>query len=232
MADRSGHCKLELVNGCRKEIVTCRAEAVPSVPALFPPIFFLALILCFTACQRRSDYFGKTEPPSGNVFRIGNGPEPEYVDPELMSGVPDARIGFLMFEGLTVTDEKTMQPTPGVAERWEVSPDQLTYTFHLRKDAVWSDGRPLNAHDFVYSWARVLNPKTACVYASHLYHIVNGQEFNEGKLKDPSQLGVRALDDYTLEVRLKELVPYFLFLTGFHTLMPVPAQAVEKYGAQ
>src|ERR1019366_4192270 len=119
-------------------------------------------------------YFGKVDPPPGNVFRFNNAAEPEYVDPGLMSGQPDMRIAALLFEGLTVTDWKTLQAAPGAAESWEISPDHRTYTFHLRKNAVWSDGRPINARDFVYSWTRVLDPKTAASYASHLYHIVNG----------------------------------------------------------
>ena len=188
------------------------------------------LMLCAAGCQRRSEYFGKVDPPPGNVFRFNNEAEPEYVDPGLSSGQPDDRIAQLVFEGLTVTDWKTLQATPGAAESWEISSDHRTYTFHLRKNAVWSDGSPINARDFVYSWTRVLDPKTAAVYASHLYHIVNGKEFNQGIVKDPSKLGLRALDDDTLEVRLREPVPYFLFLTAFHTLMPVPRPVVEKWG--
>lgn len=194
------------------------------------PVLLSFALFCFSACHPRSEYFGKVEPPPGNVFRFNNESEPEYVDPGLMSGQPDGRIAALVFEGLTVTDWKALQHLPGAAERWEISPDQQTYTFYLRKNATWSDGHPLNAHDFVYSWTRVLDPKTASVYASHLYHIINGKEFNTGQIKDPSLLGLRAVDDYTLEVRLREPVPYFLFLTAFHTLMPVPAHVVEKYG--
>jgi ABC-type oligopeptide transport system substrate-binding subunit len=82
----------------------------------------------------------------------------------------------------------------------------------------------------VYSWRRVLDPKTASRYASHLYHIVNGQEFNEGKISDASQIAVRALDDYTLEVELRQPVPYFLYLTSFYTYFPVPKHVVEPHG--
>ncbi|OFV96762.1 MAG: hypothetical protein A3H94_07740 [Acidobacteria bacterium RIFCSPLOWO2_02_FULL_60_20] len=166
------------------------------------------------------------------MFRFNNGAEPEYIDSGLATGQPDDRVIRILFEGLTQTDQVTLRPKPGVAESWEISPDHLTYTFHLRKNGFWSDGRPVTAEDFVYSWRRVLDPKTAARYASHLYHLLNGQEFNEGKIQDPTLVGVRALDEYTLEVRLREPVPYFLFLTSFYTLYPVPRQAIEKYGPE
>jgi ABC-type oligopeptide transport system substrate-binding subunit len=178
-------------------------------------------LLAATACrQQQAEYFGTVEPPPGNVFRFNNGAEPEFLDPSLMTGQPDGRIARLLFEGLTDIDQETLQARPGMAERWDLSADQRTYTFYLRRNAVWSDGRPITASDFVYSWRRVLDPATASRYASHLYHIVNGQEFNEGRITDPSQVAVRALGDYTLEVRLKEPVPYFLYLTSFYTYFP------------
>ena len=193
-------------------------------------VLFLVALLLLLGCQQRAEYFGKVEPSAGNVFRFNNGAEPEYLDPALMVGQPDGRVAMLLFEGLTTMDYSTLQAQPGVAERWEISPDQLTYTFYIRKNAVWSDGRPLTARDFVYAWTRVLDPQTASRYASHLYHLVNGEEFNQGLVKDPAQLGLRALDDYTLQVRLREPVPYFLFLTSFFTLYPVPGHVVGQYG--
>ena len=191
----------------------------------------LAVLLAGAAsCRQQGEYFGTVDPPPGNVFRFNNGAEPEYIDPGLATGQPDDRIIRLLFEGLTRIDQETLRPKPGIAERWNISSDQLTYTFSLRPNAVWSDGAPITARDFVYAWTRVLDPKTAARYASHLYYLVNGQEFNEGKIQDPSQVGVRALDDHTLEVRLRQPVPYFLYLTSFYTLFPVPAHVVEEYG--
>src|SRR5579885_3621255 len=192
------------------------------------------LLLCLAGlcagCAPRSEYFGKVDPPPGNVFRFNNAAEPEYVDPQLLTGQPDWRIATLIFEGLTVPDWKTLSVLPGVAERWEISNDQRTYTFHLRHGVVWSDGTPVTARDFVYSWPHVLDPKTAAEFAGHLYYIVNAEAFNQGKLKDAAQLGFRTLDDYTFEVRLRQPVPYFLFLTSIPTLMPVPRHVIEKYG--
>ena len=196
-------------------------------------LLLLAAVLLWTGgCQRRSEYFGKVDPPEGNVFRFNNGAEPEYLDPGLMVGQPDGRIARMLFEGLTVNDPQTLEPKPGIAERWEISPDRLTYTFYLRQGALWSDGKPITAHDFVYSWTRVLDPKTASRYASMLYPIVNAKPFNQGLLQNASQLDLRALDDYKLQVKLRQPVPYFLYLTSFYTYMPVPAHVVEKYGAR
>ena len=192
----------------------------------------LTLVLAAAGCQQQTEYFGTVEPPPGNVFRFNNAAEPEFLDPGLITGQPDGRIARLLFEGLTDIDQETLQARPAVAERWELSADQRTYTFYLRKDAVWSDGRPITANDFVYSWRRVLDPATASRYASHLYHIVNGQEFNEGKITDASDVAVRALDDHTLEVRLNQPVPFFLYLTSFYTYFPVPRHVVEQYGGR
>ena len=204
----------------------------PSTKSVFPKslLWFAAFLFLASGCQRYSEYFGKVEPPEGNVFRFNNGAEPEYLDPALMSGQPDGRIARLLFEGLTVNDPQSLQPMPGAAERWEISPDQVTYTFYLRKEAVWSDGRPVTAHDFVYSWTRALDPETASSYANILYYIENAERYNQGQLEDPSQLGLRALDGYTLQVKLQQPTPFFMYLTSFYTYMPVPEHVVEKHG--
>ncbi len=191
----------------------------------------LALTLLLASCRRESEYFGKTDPPEENVFRFNNGAEPEYLDPGMMTANTDERIAAMLFEGLTQKDPRTLQPMPGIAERWEIAPDGLTYTFFLRRGAQWSDGHTVTAHDFVYAWTRVLDPKTASAFASILYPILNAEQFNQGKLKDRSQVGVEALDNYTLRVRLQDPVPYFLYLTTFFTLYPVPSWIVEKHGA-
>ena len=187
------------------------------------------LFLSEAACQRRTEYFGNVTPPPGNVFRFNNGPEPEYLDPGLMNDIFGIRIAAQIFEGLTTKDPKTLQPRPGMAEHWEVSPDGYTYTFYLRKDARWSDGRPVTAQDFVYTWVRVLDPRTGARNAFFLYYIVKAEAFNKGELKDPSQLGLRALDDHTLEVRLREPVPFFTELVSLWVTSPVPRWVLEQY---
>lgn len=163
------------------------------------------------------------------VLVYNNGVEPQTLDPTTMTGLPEITLAMALFEGLTSLHPKTLQPVPGLAERWDISPDGLTYRFRLRP-SLWSDGRPLTAHDFVYSWRRALDPKTAAQYAQLLYPIAGARAFNEGKTQDAATVAVKALDDATLEVRLEHPLPYFLELTAFGTYYPIPREAVEKHG--
>ena len=166
---------------------------------------------------------------SEQVIRIGNGTEPRELDPATSTGVPESHIEDNLFEGLCSYEPFTLKPIPGAAESWEISKDGKVYTFKLRKNLKWSDGKKLDAHDFVYSWRRVLDPKTASEYAYQLYYIKNGEAFNKGKLKDAKQLGVVAKDAHTLVVTLEQPTPYFLNLTSFHTLYPVPRHVIAKH---
>ena len=159
-----------------------------------------------------------------------NAAEPETLDPALVTGQPEIRVVTGIFEGLLAFGTTLDKPRPGMAESWEVSDDKLVYTFHIRRDARWSNGEPLTARDFVYSWQRALAPETASDYSSQLYFVKNGRAFNEGKLKDFSQVGVKAADDYTLRVTLENPTPFFLELCSFSTLYPVHKATVEKYG--
>lgn len=163
------------------------------------------------------------------VFLVGA--EPETIDPGLVSGQPGGRIARNIFEGLAVNDPVDLHPMPGMARSWDVSPDGLVYTFHLR-DAQWSDGHPVTAGDFVYAWRRVLEPATASKYANMLYPIAGAEAYNRGDLTDPSRLGFRAEDDHTLIVTLHSPCAYFLQLCCFYTLLPVPRWVVEAHGDQ
>jgi oligopeptide transport system substrate-binding protein len=167
--------------------------------------------------------------PQDQIIHVGNGAEPKELDPATVVGMPEARIIENLFEGLTTLHPLTLQPQAGVAESWEVSNNGTTYTFKLRKDAKWSDGTEVTAHDFVFSWQRVVSPTTASEYAYQLYYLKNGEEINKGTIKDLNSLGVTAKDDYTLEVRLNHPVPYFLYLTAFQTYFPTPQQAIRKF---
>lgn len=127
----------------------------------------------------------------------------------------------LMYEGLVRVD-KDGKEAPGVAESWEISPDGLVYTFKLRK-SQWSNGDPVTANDFVFAWKRVLDPATvpAPPYAQQLYYLKNAEQFNKGEITDFAQVGVKAVDDYTLEVTLANPTAYFLNLMDFYTYYPV-----------
>lgn len=134
-----------------------------------------------------------------------------------------------VFEGLVYNSEEDLSPQPGMATHWELSEDGLVYTFHLR-EATWSDGAPVTAHDFEFSWKRTLDPLVASKYANMLYPLEGAEAYNSGETTDPGTVGVRALDDRTLEVRMHSPCGYFLDLCCFYTLLPTPQHVVEKYG--
>lgn len=167
---------------------------------------------------------------AGRVLNFSNLAEPEYLDPGLASGNVEFNLVLALFEGLIELDPKDLHPIPAVAERWTISPDGKVYTFTLRKNALWTDGHPVTAHDFLYSWERALNPKTASKYAFALYHIKNGEAYNKGKVSDPKQLGLKVIDDFTFEVILENPTPFFLNLMGYATFRPVPKWVAEKFG--
>lgn len=161
---------------------------------------------------------------------IANGAEPGSLDPATSKGLEELRIVMALWEGLMRVDPKTALPIPGLAERHEVSPDGKVYTFYLRANARWSTGQRITAHDFVYSWRRVLDPVTASEYAGQLFYLKNAEAYFNRTLKDPNELGVRALDDSTLRVELTNPTPFFLGLCAFQTLSVVPRDVVEKHG--
>ncbi len=166
------------------------------------------------------------------VLRVNNGAEPKELDPATSTGIPESHIIDNLFEGLTSLDSYTLDPVPGVAESWTISPDGKVYTFKLRPDAAWSDGKKITSHDFQWSWLRVLEPKTAAEYAYQLYYVKNAEAYNLGKIKDAKQVGIETPDDRTLKVTLENSTPYFLRLTAFHTLYPVPKHVIDKYPGQ
>jgi oligopeptide transport system substrate-binding protein len=184
-------------------------------------ILCLVAALIPTGCVRH-------EPRADLV--ILNGAEPESLDPGIITGQPDLRIAGSIFEGLARYDPVTGGPVPGLAERWEISPDGRRYRFYLRTNAVWSTGEPITAHDFVWSWQRVLDPKTGGEYAGQLFYVKNAESFNTGQLTDPGRLGIRAPDDRTLEVELNAPTAFFLSLCCFQTLAVVPRDLIERHG--
>jgi len=248
-------------------------------------------------------------PPADFIF--WNETEITSVDPQIITGVPEARIAMALYEGLVNWDAETLKPLPGVAQSWTISPDSTVFTFHLRDNAKWSDGKPLTAQDYHWAWRRLLDPKTGSPYVYQLStYVKNGAKYNAGEvnvgdlvevefarqatdlpgqrgrvlygkltgitnepppdankssddprifaveiagetqhfttsrktaaalqatlcdqvLPDFSTVGIKALDDKTLEVTLAGPTPFFLHLSGFHTLFPVQRACVEKYG--
>jgi len=163
---------------------------------------------------------------SRTLFR-GNGAEPDTIDPHKASGNWENNIIGDMFVGL-MTDAADASAIPGAAESYTVSSDGLVYTFKLR-DHVWSDGVPVTAHDFVFSFRRVADPRTAAQYATILYPLRNMQPATEGKVK-PEHIGARAIDDHTLEMTFEYQVPYIRELLTHYTTFAVPKHVVDKYG--
>ena len=205
-------CVMSVFTGCaRKEAPQAQAEATARTETPAP--------------ERKPE----AKAPEKVTFRIANGAEPESLDPAQVQGVPEHRILQGILEGLTVVDENA-SPAPGVAESWDILDGGKTYVFHLRKDAMWSDGVPVTAHDFVFSWLRELNPETAAPYAWFpAMFLEGGAEYNAGEA-GPEAVGVKALDDYTLEVKLVGPLAYVLGALEHYSFAVVPQHAVEKYG--
>jgi oligopeptide transport system substrate-binding protein len=164
------------------------------------------------------------------VLHLGNGAEPQDLDPQVVTAYTDYNILLALFEGLTVIDEATSQPVPGAAERWDVSSDGLVYTFQLRENGKWSNGDPVTAQDFVTSFQRILSPALAAEYAYMLFPIKNAEAFNTGKLTDFSAVGLRALDARKLEITLAHPMPYLLALAAHQSWFPIHPATITKFG--
>ncbi len=170
------------------------------------------------------------QPPAD--LTIINSAEPESLDPAIITAQSDMRIVSGLFEGLTRLEPVAARAVPGLAERWDISPDGKIYTFHLRTNLLWSTGEPITADDVVYSWLRELSPATASEYAGQLYYVKNGEDFNTGKITNTSLVGVHALDTFTVRVELNHPTLFFLDICAMPLTCVVPRQAIEKYGDQ
>lgn len=152
--------------------------------------------------------------------------DPETIDPQLNSTVGGSVILSNTFEGLVTFDED-LKPIPGTAESWDISEDGLVWTFHIREEAKWSDGKPVTADDFVYAWRRAVDPEVPCDYAYMFDLVENGTKAYNGEVA-PEELGVKAIDDKTLEVTLEAAASYMIEVFGFPTLFPVRKDMIEK----
>jgi oligopeptide transport system substrate-binding protein len=266
-------------------------------------IIVVASILTGCGTSASSRYFGRTTPPTDNVMRYITGSEPESLDPQFVTGQPEARIMMAMYDGLVEYHPKTMEPIPAIAESWEFSPDGTEYLFHLRNTAKFSNGTPITARDFVYSFRRALSPELASRNANLAYYIKYSEAYNadrsfvkgpDGKflmkkdfsdaggeethdtlgadtefhrfLDEPERLsvpndekersamlkedaklkaalegkelvpvkaediGVEAIDDYTLRVKLHQPAPFFLGLLAHQFFRVLDQRTIEKFG--
>ncbi|WP_297277103.1 peptide ABC transporter substrate-binding protein [uncultured Brachyspira sp.] len=187
--------------------------------------FILIIIMSFiTACSS-----SKTASSNDGIsIFINTGPEPNTIDPSI--NVTSDAVFYLIhtFEGLVEKDFNG-KLSPAVAESWEISEDGLTYTFKLRTNAKWTDGKPVTANDFVYSWQRVVDPATGSQYGYQHEPVKNAKAITAGDMPKES-LGVKAIDDYTLEVTLEAPTAYFLELLSFPTFYPLRKDIIDKYG--
>ncbi len=185
-------------------------------------IVILALAVSLGAgCKR-------TPEPKAGVLRYNIGTDPETLDSAQATGSTELTVLNALFEGLTRMD-KDSRPQPANAESWEASPDGLVYTFHLRDGLRWSNGDPLTAEDYRYSWLRALAPGTSGDYAYQLWYIKGAQEFSGGT-GTAEEVGIEVLDPTTLRVTLVQPAPYFVALLGFATYFPVHKVTAEAAG--
>ncbi len=193
-------------------------------------LVFLSLLVSLPAQAAKKHPVTGEELADEQVFTYNMGAEPPSIDPQLVEDVTGSAIARDLFEGL-LTQKADGTLAPGVATSWEVSDDKKTYTFHLRDNARWSNGDPVTAHDFVYAWRRAVDPKLASPYSGYmrLMSIENAADIIEGK-KPLEELGVKALDDLTFQVRLSNPLPYFPTMVVHTTTMPTHRATIEKYG--
>ena len=282
--------------------------------------FLIATALLAASCTtqaKRAEYFGKIDPPEGQVLRYISGSEPESLDPQMSSGQPEARLDMALYDGLAEYHPKTMEPMPSIAESWKINGNASEFVFFLRKNAKFSDGSPINAHDFVYTLQRGLRPELASRIAYLAWDIKYAQAFNEDGafVRDPktgrfllaseaeeekkegevapapdanaakvegedaapdtpfhkfmheperlvvpfdekdrekalkgndklknliagkefievkaADIGVEAVDDYTLRITLRQSAPYFLGLIPHQFFRVIPKKTVEQFG--
>lgn len=278
----------------------------------------LALALTVASCSVQTgdaEFFGSVKPPAGQVMRYVSGSEPESLDPQMSTGQPEGRLYLALYEGLTEYHPVTSEPIPAIAERWEANADSSEFIFYLRRNARWSNGDPITAHDFVYTLRRGLAPELASRSAYMAYYIKYAQAYNEGgvfvrdprtgdfllekdvptaegeaKKSDPASetsaagenpafdtpfhrfihsptrlvlpgtekeraalfksspklaelvvgkefvpvraedIGVEAIDDYTLRITLTQSAPFFVGVLPHQFFRVVPRQAIERYG--
>ena len=189
-------------------------------------IFLMPLLLI--ACGDRES--NVVQGNRDGILHYGNGAEPQGLDPHVVTGVPENHLIRALFEGLTVKNPITLEPEPGVAERWEFAEEGKVITFFLNPEAKWSNGDPVTAEDYVWSWNRALHPETGNLYAYMLYPVFNAEAYSKGDVSDFAEVGVKALDARTLQVTLNAPTPYFLQLMDHYSTFAVHSATLLKFG--
>ena len=167
------------------------------------------------------------------IYHHGNGSEPQGLDPHIVTGVPEHHILISLCEGLTIPNpnpEDMNGYMAGTAESWTISDDGKEYIFNINKNAKWSNGDPVTAEDFVWSWKRILTASLGSQYPDMLYYLEGAYEYHNGLIDDFDQVGVKSLDKYTLQVNLNNPTPFFLGLLSHYSTWPVHKDTVLKFG--
>ena len=198
----------------------------------FRDFIFLSILLatCVTLTGCGSSETNVVAGNKSGTLYWGNGTEPQSLDPQIATGVPEHHVISAVMEGLVLKDRKTLEPRPGVAKTWDISNDGRVYTFYLRENAKWSNGDAHTAHDYVWSWWRALQTTLGNQYAYMLFPIKNAKRYYDGETSDFSDVGVKAIDNRTLQVTLTNPTPYFLQLLDHYSLFPVHQATIEKFG--
>ena len=195
-------------------------------------LIFLSILLatCVTLTGCGSSETNVVAGNKSGTLYWGNGTEPQSLDPQIATGVPEHHVISAVMEGLVLKDRKTLEPRPGVAKTWDISNDGQVYTFYLRENAKWSNGDAHTVHDYVWSWWRALQTTLGNQYAYMLFPIKNAKRYYDGETSDFSDVGVKAIDNRTLQVTLTNPTPYFLQLLDHYSLFPVHQATIEKFG--
>lgn len=187
-------------------------------------IFSIFMFLLFISCSNKS------ENKNLKSFTYNAVAEGRSFDPQLLTDGNTMTIHGLVSEGLTYT-KASGEVIPGLAKSWDISEDGLIWTFHLKDDLKWSDGRKLTADDFIFAWERALNPEVASEYSYMLFVIKNAEKYNKGEVS-LEEVGFKAIDEKTIEVRLENITPYFDSLVSFVTYMPASREFANEKGSE
>ncbi len=210
--------------------IICELLTLGSFAVANRPLRALLVLSCLFLFACSSGESNVVQGNRAGILHYGNGTEPQGLDPHVVTGVPENHLVRALFEGLAVKNPYTLEPEPGVAESWEFSEDRRVLTFHIRDNARWSNGDPITAEDYVWSWERALHPAMGNLYAYMLYPLINAEAFATGKIKDFSKVGVKALDRLTLQITLSQPTPYFMQLMDHYSTFAVHRPTIEKFG--
>lgn len=188
----------------------------------------LTLILIISGCSKNTEKSNSRNEPEGNILRYWFLQDPPNLDPAHATDTTSAVVVMHIFDGLVDLEPQTLEPVPAVAERWDISEDGTVYTFHLRKGVKFHNGREVTADDFRYAFERTLDPKTKSERTWVLDQIKGAEERMRGEADMVE--GIKVIDDYTLEVTLKEPLAFFLPLLAMEAASAVPREEVEKWG--